>query len=552
MSLGGFARSLLRKGDVMMGIDVRSGFNHVDVDTAFQSFLGFEWRGQYHVFQTLPFGANFSPFCFCSLMTPVADYLRRHGIKVMNYCDDFLMAMAPSEAWWQSQLIKDTFERLGLLVHPGKCEGWDAPVTRLTSLGFEVDTDAMTLTVPEHRMREAQSLGKDILGAGRAPARTIARLLGKIQSFSLCTGIASRLYSRHLYNAIESRSSWGGTVSVASPKCRRELTYICTMLHREGARSIRIDRGSVPFYARLMYSDAGAAGIGAWTARQNCFVGTPHKDEWDFTVDKAVAKLGGAGFDEESSTARELRALLLGVRSFQGDLQGLNVLFRLDSQAATLALLGGGSKVTLIHDLVVEFFELCAELKISATVQWVPRDLNVIADALSKIGDRAAVAITDDAFRQLEALFGDHTVDAFASEDNFRCSRWMSRWHFSESAGNALYDTWPQGRAWAFPPFALVKRTLAIMERQRTTGTLVVPGPSARPDWWNIVFPRGEYPGGAASWVKAIAEIPRSCFVAQERWGGEPVRQTLLALSIDFTHQRTGHEGPSVSRITTG
>ncbi len=67
------------------------------------------------------------------------------------------------------------------------------------------------------------------------------------------------------------------------------------------------------------------------------------------------------------------------------------------------------------HKLAIAIFSMCLKSGIQLDIQWIPRTKNTQADYISKFTDYDDLEITTDTFQQLEARFGPHTVDCFAS-----------------------------------------------------------------------------------------------------------------------------------------
>lgn len=90
-------------------------------------------------------------------------------------------------------------------------------------------------------------------------------------------------------------------------------------------------------------------------------------------------------------------------------------------------------------------------------------------------------------FQRLDALYGRHTVDLFASDLTARCARFISRWLCPGTLGtNALNHPWTNGSAWANPPFHLVGAVVNRILANNVTATLIAPEWRAQP-WWRRV-----------------------------------------------------------------
>ena len=133
-----------------------------------------------------------------------------------------------------------------------------------------------------------------------------------------------------------------------------------------------------------------------------------------------------------SSTWRELKAVCLALEAFADLLSNTRVIWYTDNQNVKSILLNGSRKLDL-QALAVEAFQICLEYRISLDARWIPRDLNVKADAVNKRVDFDDYAINDFVFQSVNDRWGRHTVDRFACSYNTKLPRFNSRF-FSPAA----------------------------------------------------------------------------------------------------------------------
>ena len=90
-------------------------------------------------------------------------------------------------------------------------------------------------------------------------------------------------------------------------------------------------------------------------------------------------------------------------------------------------------------------------------------------------------------FRQLDILWGLHTVDHFASHNSFQLSRFCSRWWCpGTETVDAFTVSWGGGDNWLVPPVLLIPRVINHMKLGKEQGTLIIPfWQSAH--WWPLV-----------------------------------------------------------------
>ena len=85
-------------------------------------------------------------------------------------------------------------------------------------LGFVIDS------IPEKKVSKLKSLLDSAIQAGYSSFRELARIAGSIISVDLAVGPISRLLTRQMYFAIETRSAWDNTIHF-SPSLLLELKF---------------------------------------------------------------------------------------------------------------------------------------------------------------------------------------------------------------------------------------------------------------------------------------------------------------------------------------
>ena len=104
--------------------------------------------------------------------------------------------------------------------------------------------------------------------------------------------------------------------------------------------------------------------------------------------------------------------------------------------------------------------------------------LNVRADRASRWrDDRQEWRLSDEAFAQVEKVFGPHSVDLFASRRNTMLPRFFSRWLDPDAAAtDALARRWSsESNAYAHPPIALIPKIIEKVREEGAEITLITP-----------------------------------------------------------------------------
>ena len=127
----------------------------------------------------------------------------------------------------------------------------------------------------------------------------------------------------------------------------------------------------------------------------------------------------------KSSTWRELKAIQFALSAFKDSVRGKCVKWHSDSQGA-VRVVEIGSPSAELHSIALDIFYFCRTYNITLIPQWVPRERNACADAISHIVDFDDWYTTPEFFTHLDRLWGPHTVDRFANAANAHLPRFNS------------------------------------------------------------------------------------------------------------------------------
>ncbi len=83
--------SQIRAGDWFVTVDLKDAYFHIQVVRRHRKFLQFAFGGKAYQHKVLPFGLALAPRMFTNYMEAALAPLRLHGIRVLNYLDDWLI-----------------------------------------------------------------------------------------------------------------------------------------------------------------------------------------------------------------------------------------------------------------------------------------------------------------------------------------------------------------------------------------------------------------------------------------------------------------------------
>ena len=171
-------RFLVRKGDWFVKLDLKDAYLTVPIQNSQKKYLRFKWNGRIFQFKCIPFGLAPAPRIFTKLLKVVLAFLRKQGIRLVVYLDDFLI-MNESEEGARADLKStlDILEFLGFLIN------WEKSITNpanvMEYLGMVIDSNKLSFSLPITKVQNVKMLCKKALASfEQVPLRTVASILG--------------------------------------------------------------------------------------------------------------------------------------------------------------------------------------------------------------------------------------------------------------------------------------------------------------------------------------------------------------------------------------
>ena len=517
------AKEILNPGDFMFTFDLKSGYHHVEIFPEHRKYLSFAWtfssgRTRFFQFSVLPFGLSSAPYLFTKLLKPLVKKWRSEAKSIVVYLDDGLGAAADmNKAKIASLQVHADLLKSGFLPNEAKCV-WD-PTQVITWLGTVLNTSTSEISATCKRITSLQEDLAALLAISSSchPVRKLASVCGKIISLRSCVGDVSRLMSRNLFAVINTAPTWNSYVRLSS-EALAELNF-----WKSNVASLN----GIPIWpirhkpSKIVYSDASGSACGSFIE----FEGKMFHQNWsDF--EKA-----------QSSTFRELLAVSLSMKAFAESLKAQTVTWFTDNQNV-VRIVNSGSKTPSLQELAMDIHRSCLLNAVNIDMQWIPRDLNSVADDISKFIDYDDYVINDTVFNALDDLWGPHTCDRFACSYNAKIQCFNSRFYQPGSSGvNAFSQDWSHHNNWLCPPVYLTCRVIKHMELCSAQGTLIVPlWKSAH--FWPILCSDGfHWSTFIHDWV-ILPSFPNLFIRGKAKnsiFGSKPLAFVSLALRIDFS-----------------
>ena len=193
-------------GALLGKMDVKSAFRLLPIHPADFCLLGFSHTNKFYIDKCLPMGCSISCNLFEKLSTFIHWATENHAaLSTMDhYLDDFIFIGL--ENTLQCATLMSAFENvcssLGVPIAPEKTEG---PVTCLTYLGLVINTNSMTISIPEAKLLQLKLQLQDLVSRKKVTLRQLQSLVGSL-AFCCRALPAGRAFNRRFYSAMAGAS----------------------------------------------------------------------------------------------------------------------------------------------------------------------------------------------------------------------------------------------------------------------------------------------------------------------------------------------------------
>ncbi len=457
-------RDLLQPGDWFIKIDLTDGYLHIPVHPQFQPLLRFSFQRRHFQMTTMGFGLSCAPRVFTKVIKVVVKELRRRGLRLAVYLDDFLLlSRTEAEARAQRDVTIDLLFKLGFGINQEK--SMLQPAQRVVFLGMELVSTDMLICVPSDKLKEVHSCIRSAISAKALSARQLASLLGRLAQLAPAvapTRLKLRAALQDKHRALLASSHNWDAVTTLSAETLQELQWWLNEIFDWNGRAIIPQPHEV-----VLETDASESGWGAFLQPDRQALGSWSIEE-----------------RERSNNYRELRAVELAVEAFLPHLHGKRVQVATDNTATMAYINHMGGRTRELSVVAERLWRLCLTAGIQLAAVFLPGVQNTRADALSRFHDRSDWQLNPELFSELDRLWGPHDVDMFASRLNCQVRRFFS-WRADPAAEavDAFNQQWSGFNGYANPPFALIGMVLSKVMREHATITLVAPVWEGAP-WW--------------------------------------------------------------------
>ena len=200
------ALNLISPGDFMVSLDLKVAYLNIPIFSLHRKYLRFIWKSHRDEFTCLPFGYSLAPVrlvgWFVVYMNRTAWFKRYRlpGLRIILFLDDILLvASSKQKCLDQLQFLQQLITDLGFIVND---KSQFEPSTKLTFLGFIIDSLDMKLYLPQDKIDKTVSACSSLISTASPTIGQVAQVTGLLVS-----AFPAVPYLRLYYRSIESCKS---------------------------------------------------------------------------------------------------------------------------------------------------------------------------------------------------------------------------------------------------------------------------------------------------------------------------------------------------------
>ena len=447
---------LLRQGWWATSVDLKDAYLHIPILPEDRRFLSFRLQGRTFCFRTLPFGLSTAPRVFTRVARVFGAYLRRLGIQIFLYLDDWLIVAETREA-----AARDTTR----VVQEARNFGWIInleksdlqPSQTPTFLGAVLDFVQARARPTQERILAVQEGARVLLGSPLSSARAWLVFLGYLASLVDLVPWC-RYHMRDLqFHLLRYFDPASGDLRLMVPLSSEVIPAIQWWLSETHLTVGVIFRP--PKESAILITDASLSGWGATLGAHQ------------------VAGFWSGEWLHRHINVLELEAVHRAVLHFAPQLLNRCVLLKTDNTTVVAYLnRQGGTRSRQMWSLTKVLLSWCMNHGVLIKAIHLPGKENTIADSLSRLTDSPTEwSLPTEVTDAIWARFGQPEVDLFASPWNNKLPTFCALTpHARVWQVDAFACDWRDLVAYAFPPMALVSRVLEKVQADECRYVLLV------------------------------------------------------------------------------
>ena len=453
-------KNVLRPRDFLCKIDLKDAYFCIPIHPSHRKYLSFRWEGEILQYRSLPFGLAAGPRLFTKMLKPVVAILRRTGVRLVIYLDDMILLNQTPEG-----LVKDRDSALHVLHNLGWLINWKKsvlnPTQKLEFLGFELDSIKMTVSLPPAKIENILKKCHIMLNSPKTTFHELASLIGTLQS-TMEAIIPAALYVRqlqmHQTKSLLKSQNYQSIIQLKS-QCKEEIFWWTQQMTLWNGKQILSQNPDL-----IIETDASLKG-------------------WGYHCPTLMQKRGGAWNAQERQyhiNVLELKAAEIALQSLLKEETKIHVHLKMDNTTAVAYVNKmGGTKSPILTQVAKNMWEFCLSREITLTAEHLPGLQNQTADMESrKIMETSTNnwKLNTQVFSLINKARGPIMLDILAERLNAQVTHYVS-WKPDPMAvaTDAFMVIWRERQAYAFPPFCLIPRCLAKVQKEGADLVIVTP-----------------------------------------------------------------------------
>ena len=365
------AIQLVKSAAFMAKVDLQSAYRSVGLHPSQYQYTGIEWtfKGDssptYMFDSALPFGASLSPGIFHRLTQAVCRIMKRKGHDCIAYLDDFFVT-GPT---WEDcnstlHLLLKTLRHLGFAIAYKKIEG---PSQSITFLGVNINSVAMSLSLPGKKVEEYKILLASFNTCSRASRRQLERLAGKL-AWAAHVVQGGRIYLQRVLAIIRQLKRPHHKV-LLSDSFHKDVKWWLEYIEQFNCTHFIIEKRPTVH----VYTDASQEAGGIVSSSDWCYI------NWQEDLPQIY---------HMHINVKETVAVICAVYRWAPTWRNCNVVMHTDNMTARAAISKGKSNNELIMDHIRQLFWLSQVYNFSLNISHVKGSANLEADCVSRLSEK--------------------------------------------------------------------------------------------------------------------------------------------------------------------
>lgn len=208
----------LGRGSSIWKADLSRAYRQLRVDPLDCPLLGMKVNENFYVDLCPSFGCRSSSAACQRTSNALAYIMAQKSCILLAYLDDYASSEATyNHALANYHLFIDTADSLGLKLAKDKCR---SPTTSIEWLGYQINTDNMTLLIPPKKLEEVLLECNKWINRSRANKRSLQSLIGKLIHVANCITHAKKFTSQ-LLATLRTLQLW----TTLTPEAKLDITW---------------------------------------------------------------------------------------------------------------------------------------------------------------------------------------------------------------------------------------------------------------------------------------------------------------------------------------